>query len=742
MKKFLSILVIFCLTFSCIPDTAKNDEPEPSNNSLENLLIFETEDAQFPYVFVHKNRERLFLRDLDENGNYDGVFYKNGTYEEYILLDELTGLPKSKKNNEGLSVLYNYKEDNKIVDLAITLNGETSFVTNLDMSSTIGLIANKNGALKKTDKEKIRDAASAIEQVADVISCIEGLTIWGVGSIGSVGVGTIPLGWLATFKCTPVVLEITQGILEARDTEIGKAIANDLDKVNGFIDVLTCRTGLIGCTAFVVAEATELQLKLEELQRKAEELQKELEEIQKRSAEVVILDNLNFGEVELDETKTQTLQIFNRGDEPVTITNLEINNNIEQFKVNTAFPFTLSPTGSDGFSAEISVSFAPKTSSGNFNTFIKISNDKYEPFDVKSITASAINEDGAKIKLNGTLNYNGITVNQPHSEFFDIQNPNLNDILNIQSIEFNFGDLPSDKFSVNGWKSGDILPGKKQEIEVVFEPSDVIEYNGFVVVNNNLDDVNNKIPIYGKGKKLEIRLAGDLDFGQVSVGQSKTLSLDIENPNLNDDIIVNNIVLPQGYVADWTSGTIRPSMRQPVSITFSPEQATEYSGVLEVLNNIDETNNKLTITGRGVTNQNILDGNWIATWELTTCEPTATSNDTSCLNHQNTRPYVFIPTPNGSCQELLCGIMDFNNIRNGNSDGEVINKWEYDGTNVTVDIRSNSNGFFFLTRTFKYSGVLDQNTNTIIGQYESEYTGGGTAGWKNKATGTLTLKKE
>lgn len=733
---------------SCVPDTGIDDGPGPITESgLQNLLIFETANAQFPFAFVHKNSERLFVRDIDEDGIYDGFFYKDGTYEEYIVLDELTGLPKSKRNNEGLMVLYNFKENNKIVDLAIELNGETSFVTNLTVSSSVDFIANKSGAFKKTTTEDIRDIASTIELVADVVSCGEGLAVFAVSAVGSVGTVAIPAALLATFKCTPMVLEITQGILEATDTEIGQAIAKDLEKVNGYIDALTCPTGIIGCTAFIIAEAAGLHAKLEELKRKSEEVQKELEEFLSRSAEVVILGNLNFGQVELDGTKTEILNIFNRGTEPVTVTGIAVNSEAEQFQINTPFPFTLGGLGSQTFSKEISVVFAPKDAAGSFNTFLKISNNKYEQFDAKAITAIATNENGAKIRFRGTLNFNGVTVNQPHSEFFDIENPNLNDDLDVTSIEFQGNPAATfkDRFTINGWKSGSIAPGKKQEVEVVFETTNDTEYEGFVLVNNNLDDVNNKLTVFGKGEELEIKVVGNLDFGEVTVNESKTLTFDIENPNLNDNIVISSIVLPEGYTADWTSGIVEPFKRQPVNVTFSPQENRKYpetTGFVEVVNDIDDINNKLAITGTGVANQNILEGNWIATWEVTTCEPTATSNDPSCLNHQNTRPYVFIPTPNGNCQELLCGIMDFNNIRNGNSDGVVINNWEYDGTNVTIDIRSNSNGFFFLIRTFTYSGVLGQNTNTIVGQYESEFTGGGTAGWKNKAIGTLTLTRE
>ncbi|MDL5514406.1 choice-of-anchor D domain-containing protein [Arenibacter sp. M-2] len=605
MKKLCAILVIFGIIFSCIPDTGIDDRLDDQENSLKNILIFETGNSQFPFAFVHKNNARLYVRDLDEDGDYDGFFYKDGAYEEYIVLDEQTGLPKSKRNNEGLTVLYNFKENNEVVDMALELNGATSFVTNLTVSSTDDFITNKREVIKKTTTEEIRDIASNIELVVDVVGCAEGLAMFAVGSVGSVGTGAIPLGLLAAFKCSPMVFELSQSLLEATDTEIGQAMALDLEKVNGFIDALTCPTGIIGCTAFVVAEAAGLQAKLEELQRISAELQKDLEEFQSRSAEVTILGNLNFGEVDINDTKTEVLNIFNRGTDPITITAISVNSNAQYFQINTPLPFTLGAAGSETFSKEIKVAFAPKNAAGSFNTFLKISNDKYDPFDTKAITAIATNEDGAKIKFSGSLNYNGVAMNQPHSEFFDIENPNLNDNLVVNAISFE--GLPTDKFSINGWSKGTIAPGKKQEVEVVFEPTDDKEYNGFVVVDNTLDDTNNKWPVFGKGKKLEIRLSGDLDFGHVAVGESETLPVEIENPNLNDPITVTDIEMLEGFSVDWKAGSIPPFSKKTVNVTFTPKEEKEYASSFIVVNDVDQENNRISLKGNA---ENYLSGVW------------------------------------------------------------------------------------------------------------------------------------
>ena len=280
MKRLFAFLFVLSFTFSCVPDSVVDGPgPGPDNGRLDDLLIFQTDDSKFPVVFVHKNGDRLFARDIDENGIYDGFFYKDGDYEEFLLIDEKTGLPNSKRNNEGVLIIYSFKEENKLVDLAITINDETSIVRNLTVPYTNLSGKTNNSGTAKSDFEVIRDAAEAYQVASSFVSCAEGLGGFLLGTTFSAGIATIPAGVLAGAKCTPFFLTGIQKLLEATDTEIGQLLADDLQKVNEFVSAITCPAGVAGCTAFVVAEGANLQAKLEELQRKAEQFQKEWEEI-------------------------------------------------------------------------------------------------------------------------------------------------------------------------------------------------------------------------------------------------------------------------------------------------------------------------------------------------------------------------------------------------------------------------------------------------------------------------------
>lgn len=125
-----------------------------------------------------------------------------------------------------------------------------------------------------------------------------------------------------------------------------------------------------------------------------------------------------------------------------------------------------------------------------------------------------------------------------------------------------------------------------------------------------------------------IRIEGDLDFGQVRVGDSLTKIMRIYNDG-NNPLNVSNIFLPEGFSADWFSGEIAPSTYKEVNILFQPLEEKIYSGEIEVISNKTEGNNKISVLGEGISassvintlkfyniNENLLDKNSLPVDEI------------------------------------------------------------------------------------------------------------------------------
>jgi sulfatase modifying factor 1 len=103
-----------------------------------------------------------------------------------------------------------------------------------------------------------------------------------------------------------------------------------------------------------------------------------------------------------------------------------------------------------------------------------------------------------------------------------------------------------------------------------------------------------------------IALSGDLNFGDVTVGQRASRTLEIQNTG-NSPLRVNNISYPSGFSGAW-SGTIAAGSSQNVSVTFSPTAEQNYGGNLTVDSDATGGTNTRTVSGKGIVV--IEDGLW------------------------------------------------------------------------------------------------------------------------------------
>ena len=78
-----------------------------------------------------------------------------------------------------------------------------------------------------------------------------------------------------------------------------------------------------------------------------------------------------------------------------------------------------------------------------------------------------------------------------------------------------------------------------------------------------------------------VELSGDLNFGELEVGLNSQKSLSINN-SLNESIEVLNIVLPNGFSSNWTSGLLEPESSRNILITFQPESDVDYLGEVKI----------------------------------------------------------------------------------------------------------------------------------------------------------------
>lgn len=103
-----------------------------------------------------------------------------------------------------------------------------------------------------------------------------------------------------------------------------------------------------------------------------------------------------------------------------------------------------------------------------------------------------------------------------------------------------------------------------------------------------------------------ISLSGTLAFGDVAGGTTRDLSFTVSNSG-TAALTVSAITGPNGFVADWTSGSIAPGGSQTVTVRFTPTIDQSYAGTMTVTNDATAGGNTISVSGRGIRTGRVVD---------------------------------------------------------------------------------------------------------------------------------------
>lgn len=375
-------------------------------------------------------------------------------------------------------------------------------------------------------------------------------------------------------------------------------------------------------------------------------------------------------------------------------------------------------TDDEGF-AEVQWTLGTFTTEQTVNVEIKNSQGN-SIGSVLQFTASA---EEAEISITGDLNFGEVSIGSTEDRIFTIENESLTDV-NVSSI-----DVPNG-FTIN-WNNGLIPSESVQEITVTFSPTELQEYTGDIIINNNVDDINNLISVSGTGVVEDaISLTGDLDFGDVEINSTATRVLTIQN-NTIIPIMVNSITLPNGFTANWTNGMIDGQSSQLVDIIFQPTNIQSYSGIVIVNNDLDSENNTISMVGDGVEVSEGIEGPWLTSYD----------NPCSSGNFYNNRELIFEAINDNS------GIINIDEfIHTWDTISESTYDFDTDTGVLTVIINTSVTNFAGDSgyRNFSFTGTLDPSTDVYSGSFNYQLFIDNGPGFTNTNTicnGTMTLSR-
>ena len=215
-----------------------------------------------------------------------------------------------------------------------------------------------------------------------------------------------------------------------------------------------------------------------------------------------------------------------------------------------------------------------------------------------------------------------------HDGFFDALHPSAPTNLPLQSWDLSFSGLYAGVAEVTVTYDPDRLPGHPSVLGI-------LHYDGAAWQNlpGQVDALQNTLTfetpslspfvltITNAGPPTRVlELEGDLAFGDVDVDATAQRAFSVYNGG-NAELTVSSIAGPDGFSSPWT-GTVASGCSQLVTVTFSPDSATNYSGVLTVNADHTDGSNLLPVSGRGILVTNPVPSVRMPTGEVAAVRPT------------------------------------------------------------------------------------------------------------------------
>ena len=176
------------------------------------------------------------------------------------------------------------------------------------------------------------------------------------------------------------------------------------------------------------------------------------------------------------------------------------------------------------------------------------------------------------LTVGGDTNFGVVNVGDESVRVLTLTNSG-NATLTIDSLAYPPG------FS-GSWRGGNISKGSSQFVVVFYRPVTAGLTSGELTLQGNFTRAHPVVLFTGEGAVQEaedLKLEGELDFGQVSIATSEFLPMTIANEGASD-VNVASVELPAGYSANWTGGDLPAGALKTFHVTFSPKTVGVASG--------------------------------------------------------------------------------------------------------------------------------------------------------------------
>jgi PGF-CTERM protein len=166
----------------------------------------------------------------------------------------------------------------------------------------------------------------------------------------------------------------------------------------------------------------------------------------------------------------------------------------------------------------------------------------------------------------------------------------------------------SSAFSIVGGAPGHVAPGSTATIQVAFAPEETGNLSGTLTIPTNDTDASPMTAsVRGEGVETDLSVSpASFNFGKVSVGESKEISVTVENTG-SEPVALSSISMPTGNTSAFTlveastgGTTLEAGQTTTVTVRFTPQRMQSYGGTVRVqTNDPNAPTLSLSLSGRG-----------------------------------------------------------------------------------------------------------------------------------------------
>jgi Malectin domain/Abnormal spindle-like microcephaly-assoc'd, ASPM-SPD-2-Hydin/Kelch motif/Glucose / Sorbosone dehydrogenase len=317
--------------------------------------------------------------------------------------------------------------------------------------------------------------------------------------------------------------------------------------------------------------------------------------------------SLAFGNVTVGQGSTLTVQLSNLGTTNLIVDATTITGtNATQFgdNFNDASNVTLTP----GATGAVTVSFAP-TSSGSKSATLQIAHSGSNTPLAVPLTGSGVASAAPTLGASPpSLAFGNVTVGQGST--LTVQLANLggtNLIVDATTITGTNPTQFSDNF--NDASNVTLTPGATSAVTVTFAPTSSGSKSAILQIAHSGSNTPLAVPLTGSGVALTAPTLGaspaSLNFGSVTVGQTKTMAVQLTNPG-TASLVVDATTLVGTNAAQFSDNfndagsiTLAPGATTTVALTFAPTSPGDKTATLRIVHSGGNSPLQVAITGKG-----------------------------------------------------------------------------------------------------------------------------------------------